>query len=58
MKAIQRHLYWQLAAFVCLLGGFYAIYRNKVCTVHFRTDNKGQVLSCFYVNYICKFEPP
>ena len=30
VKAIQRHLYWQLAAFVCILGGFYAIYRNKV----------------------------
>lgn len=39
VKAIQRHLYWQLAAFVCLLGGFYAIYRNKVCTVHFRIDD-------------------
>ena len=31
MKAIQRHLYWQLVAFVCILGGFYAIYRNKAC---------------------------
>ncbi|EIE25654.1 hypothetical protein COCSUDRAFT_12782 [Coccomyxa subellipsoidea C-169] len=29
VHAIQRHLIWQALGFVCLLGGFYAIYQNK-----------------------------
>ena len=30
VAAIQKHLIWQLLGFACLLGGFAAIYRNKV----------------------------
>lgn len=32
VRAIQRHLIWQAVGFLCLLGGFYAIYRNKACS--------------------------
>lgn len=30
VRAIQRHLLLQALAFLCLLGGFYTIYQNKV----------------------------
>jgi hypothetical protein len=30
VRAIQRHLLWQVVALVCIIGGFYAIYSNKV----------------------------
>ena len=46
VKAIQRHLVWQLAAFVCLVGGFYAIYRNKVNPVHITCKDYDSDLTC------------
>lgn len=49
VKAIQRHLFWQIAAFVCLLGGFYAIYRNKVPSVVERF-NAGHQAFILYMN--------
>ena len=30
VAAIQKHLVWQLLGFACLIGGFAAIYQNKV----------------------------
>ena len=30
VRAIQKHLMWQTLGFVCLVGGFVAIYQNKV----------------------------
>ncbi|CAK0780506.1 hypothetical protein CVIRNUC_005075 [Coccomyxa viridis] len=54
VKAIQRHLVWQLAAFVCLVGGFYAIYRNKVVhgKAHFTSWHAKVGLTVFILSIV------
>ncbi|KAK9916106.1 hypothetical protein WJX75_008637 [Coccomyxa subellipsoidea] len=49
VRAIQRHLVWQALGFLCLLGGFYAIYQNKVVAgkEHFKSVHAKFGLATF-----------
>ncbi|CAL8469828.1 g9370 [Coccomyxa elongata] len=54
VHAIQRHLLIQAFAFLCLLGGFYAIYQNKVVhgKEHFKSVHGKFGLATFILGIV------